>query len=73
MVDSAHKRIFLAWLSEMEIDVLSPHWRAAAAKWLGKSERMMGYYFEGKPIPADTLMLMDALAQGYRPKRWARS
>lgn len=37
---------------------------------LGKSIRMISYYREGREIPRDMLLLMDATANGYRPREF---
>ena len=65
VIDQKTRNVFVDWLDEMELDV------ERAAKLLGKSLRMVQYYEQGRDIPLDTLYLMDALAQGYRPRRWA--
>jgi len=71
MLLDANIKLFEDWLDAMGIDVVSSDWRDQAAKLLGKSRRMAGYYREGRCIPRDTLLLMDALQQGYRPRHYA--
>lgn len=58
------------WMDRMEDVVGYPLTSDTAAKLLGKSERMIRYYEEGREIPRDTLLLMDALAKGFMPKPW---
>lgn len=71
MVMTAEKRpvLFDIWLDRMAdamgVDRVT---QIEAAKLLGKSERMIGYYMEGREIPTDTRLLMSALLDGYRPK-----
>lgn len=55
-------------MERMDIDPAASDWRAQCGKLLGKSERMVGYYREGYNIPRDTLLLMGAYVEGYRPK-----
>lgn len=38
-----------------------------AAELLGKTLRAVQYYEEGREVPRDTLLLMDAYMRGYRP------
>jgi hypothetical protein len=58
------------WMDSME-DVLGhPLTSEQAGRLLGKSARMIRYYEEGREIPKDTRLLMDALAQGYTPRAW---
>jgi hypothetical protein len=71
MVNRAHIELFEDWLDRMGIDIGVREWRDQAAELLGKSPRMCAYYREGRDIPRDTLYLMDALLQGYRPKHLA--
>jgi hypothetical protein len=57
--------LFTIWLDEMEITT------DQAAKALGKTKRMVEYYASGYPVPDTVQLLMDALHQGYRPRKWA--
>lgn len=60
---------FDLWLDRMADELgVEKVTMAQAAALLGKSERMIGYYMEGREVPRDTLLLMDALLKGYRPK-----
>lgn len=62
--------LFETWMDRVGISPSDPAWRSKCGKMLGKSDRMIGYYREGHPIPRDTLLLMDAIVCGYKPREW---
>lgn len=71
MITEAEMRpnVFNIWLSRMADELgVEKVTQVEAAKMLGKSERMIGYYMKGYDIPRDTSMLMEAFVQGFRPK-----
>lgn len=68
MQTETYSALFESWLDQMGIDVDSSDWAEKAGRLLGKSPRMVAYYREGREIPRDTLLLMEALRQGFRPK-----
>lgn len=57
-----HKNTFTDWLERVDMS------REEAGQMLGKSPRMIKYYIEGRPLSLSTIILMDALERGYRPK-----
>jgi DNA-binding XRE family transcriptional regulator len=66
------KNTMQSWRVQME-DVLGDKvTQAKAAHLLGKTERMIRAYEQGKyDVPLDLRLLMSALADGYRPHPWA--
>ena len=63
VLDQKTRNVFTIWLDEMDFT------SEQAAELLGKSVRMVKYYEGGRELPVDTMYLMDALAEGYRPRR----
>lgn len=70
MTDEMRPTLFKIWMDRMEDECGFPLTTDEAARLLGKSVRMIRYYEEGREIPRDTLLLMDAVLQGYKPKPW---
>jgi hypothetical protein len=72
VIDESRVALFRLWLDRMEDVVGHKVELAEAARLLGKSDRMIRYYDEGREIPRDTRMLMDALLQGFKPRPWSK-
>lgn len=70
MTEEIRPTLIGLWMDRMEDVTGTPITTEEAARLLGKSVRMVRYYEEGRDIPRDTLLLMDALLQGYTPKPW---
>ena len=65
VADLAQANGFVRWLDELELT------KEQAAKLLGKTVRAIENYERGVVVPPlDTRMLMDAIAQGYKPRPW---
>jgi hypothetical protein len=65
--------LFARWMRDMEAREGRRVMQAEAARWLGKSERVIRAYHAGTRTPQQAeLRLMHAIAQGYRPTLWQR-
>lgn len=73
MSNVRHNNVFNVWLDRMADELgVTAVTVDRAAELLGKTPRMISYFIDGSHSPQlSTLMLMDALVQGYRPKKWA--
>lgn len=57
----ARTNVFIDWMDRMEFT------QTEAARALGKTIRMIGYYQQGHEVPVGTLYLMEAIEAGYVP------
>jgi hypothetical protein len=67
--DEMRPNVFAGWLDRLPDHFGREVSKEEVARLLGKTVRRVDHYLSGQTVPLDTLYLMQAIEQGFRPNK----